>query len=97
MEKVEAVCRFICQNLQPHLTLYLDVDPQIGLMRVKKSRSQDRIEAEDFSFHVKIRECYLAIHKKDPKRFHLLNAAASPNEICQQAMAVLIPVIKNKI
>src|SRR6187431_1687241 len=39
MEEVAAVCRFICAGLEPQLTLYLDIDPAVGLSRAKKSRS----------------------------------------------------------
>jgi len=89
MEKVAAFCKFLCQNLEPHLTLYLDLNPELGLMRAKNSRSQDRIESEDVAFHAKIREAYLAIHKKDPKRFHLLDATQPPSAVCEQAIAVV--------
>jgi dTMP kinase len=89
MEKVADFCQFICAGLEPHLTLYLDIDPELGLTRAKKSGSLDRIEVEEIDFHTKIREGYLAIHKKNPQRFHLLNADQSPEAIFHEAVKFL--------
>jgi len=87
-EWVQKLCSFATQNLQPDLTLYLDLDPQEGLKRVHH-RTKDRIEAESLSFHQKIREAYLAIAKKEPKRFHILNASQSPDDVFAQALPFL--------
>lgn len=93
MEQVETACQIFSHGLEPHLTLYLDIDPEIGLSRAKRDRSQDRIEAEDIAFHSKIREGYHAIHKKHPQRFRLLDASETPDAVFDQAMAVIGPVL----
>lgn len=89
MENVALVCQFICGGLVPHLTFYLDIDPELGLTRAKKRQSTDRIEAEDIAFHTKIREGYLAIHKKDPHRFHLFDATQAPVAVFRQAIELM--------
>ncbi|MGH2639325.1 MAG: dTMP kinase, partial [Rhabdochlamydiaceae bacterium] len=71
----------------PDLTLYLDIDPHEGLKRVK--RSKDRIEKEDLAFHQKIREAYLSIAKKEPKRFHILDGSKAPDDVFQHALQLL--------
>lgn len=86
MGRVSEVCQFFSQGLQPDLTLYLDIDPEIGLSRVLKARGKDRIEAETLSFHQKIREGYHQIQKRDPHRFHLLDASQPPEEVFQAAI-----------
>jgi dTMP kinase len=91
MEKVAAFCQFICMEIEPHLTLYLDIDPALGLSRTKKRHVTDRIEAEDIAFHAKIRNGYLAIHKKNPYRFHLLDAAQPPEIVFHQAIKLIHP------
>lgn len=84
---VRQLCLFATQDLEPNLTLYLDIDPQEGLSRVK--RSKDRIEKEALSFHQKIRSAYLAIAKKDPKRFHVLDGSKAPHDVFEQALRLL--------
>lgn len=87
-EWVSKLCAFATQGLQPDLTLYLDLDPREGLNRVHH-RTKDKIEAESLAFHQKIREAYLDIAKKEPKRFHILNASKSPDEVFVQALPFL--------
>lgn len=89
MEKVSEFCEFISQGLKPNLTLYLDLDPEIGLKRAAKARTHDRIESETLFFHRNIREAYLAIHKREPHRFHLIDATHSPEQVFHQAMKLI--------
>ena len=86
MEKVASVCQFISSGLEPRLTLYLDIDPELGLSRAQKCRPADRIEAEDIAFHTKLRDGYLAIHQKHPDRFRMLDGAQTPDAVFEQAM-----------
>ena len=93
MEKVTQFCEFISQGLKPDLTLYLDLDPELGLSRAAKAREKDRIESETLLFHRKIREAYLSIHRKDKGRFHLLDAALPREQLFQAAMKFVQPLL----
>ena len=84
--QVSEFCSFISEGLEPHLTLYLDIDPKIGLSRLKKERSQDRIESEGLSFHMKIREAYLSLSREHPHRFRLIDASLSVPQVYEAAM-----------
>ena len=84
---VRKLCLFATNNLEPDITLYLDIDPLEALQRVQ--RSKDRIEKESVDFHQKIRFAYLEIAKKEPKRFHVLDATKSPDEVYTEALDVL--------
>jgi dTMP kinase len=86
---VRKLCHFATNDLEPDITLYLDIDPREGLKRVQ--RSKDRIEKENISFHEKIRSAYLQIAKKEPKRFHVLDASKSPDDVFRQAQSILQP------
>ena len=46
-------------DLQPHLTLYLDLDPDIARARIS-NRELDRFEREERAFFNRVREAYLA-------------------------------------
>jgi dTMP kinase len=87
-------CNFASGDLQPDLTLYLDLDPKLGLQRVQKAgNGKDRIEAEDLSFHTKIREIYHALAKREPKRLHILDASISPDDVFRRAMQLIDAVL----
>ena len=86
MERVAEFCSFISQGLDPHLTLYLDIDPEVGLMRAKRAREQDRIESETVAFHAKIRAAFNEIHRTHPHRFHLIDAEQPVAKVFADAM-----------
>lgn len=52
-------------NFTPDLTLYLDVDPEIGLARARGRGELDRIEQQEIAFFQRTRERYLALVKQD--------------------------------
>ena len=87
LDWIRKLCLFATKNLEPDITLYLDIDPHEGLKRVQ--RSKDRIEKEDIAFHQKIRLAYLEIAKKEPTRFYVLDASQKPHDVYQQALDVL--------
>lgn len=62
-------------GLKPHRTVLLDcrVDTAFERMQARKG-DPDRIEAEDRSFHERVRAGYLELARSDPERFLVLNA-----------------------
>lgn len=48
-------------DLRPNLTLYLDIDPAIGLERARQRGELDRIEMEQLAFFQRTRQKYLQI------------------------------------
>ncbi|MDD5021237.1 MAG: dTMP kinase [Endomicrobiaceae bacterium] len=58
-------------GIKPDLTIYLDIDPKIGITRAKAKKcfnNGDRIEREKIKFHNDVRKGFLALSKKYPKR-----------------------------
>lgn len=52
-------------DFRPDLTLYLDLDPAIGLARARARGELDRIEKESMDFFYRTRERYQALVKDD--------------------------------
>ncbi len=52
-------------DFRPDLTLYLDLDPAIGLVRARARGELDRIEKESMDFFYRTRERYQALTKGD--------------------------------
>lgn len=87
-QTVRSLCTIAASGLEPDLTLYLDLDPRIAFERVKKmGKHKDQIEAEDLSFHDKIRKTFHEIGKREPRRFFLIDAR-------QPAESVLLTSLK---
>ena len=53
------------QGFKPDFTLYLDIDPKVGLMRAKGRGELDRIEKMDISFFERTRARYLELASAD--------------------------------
>lgn len=63
---------YAMQNL-PNITFYIDVDPKIGMDRIKNRTKSDRLDVEKMEFHEKVREGYLKVSKMFPKRVITIN------------------------
>ena len=67
-------------DFAPDLTLYLDIDPAIGLERARQRGELDRIELEALAFFQRTRARYLELAKQDPT-IYIIDAAQSPEQV----------------
>lgn len=70
---IEAIAEVTLKGFTPDLTLYLDIDPKIGLSRAKARGELDRIELEQFEFFERVRNKYCQIAAAD-KNIITINA-----------------------
>ncbi|OCG43496.1 dTMP kinase [Gilliamella sp. Choc5-1] len=75
-------------DFKPDLTLYLDVDPEIGLMRAKARGKLDRIEQQSLPFFERTRQHYLELAKQD-KTIITIDAAQSIGNVTKQIEQIL--------
>ncbi len=71
-------------DLTPDLTLYLDIDPAIGLERARARGELDRIEQEQLAFFQRTRARYLQIAANEPGI--VVIDASQPLPAVQQAL-----------
>ncbi|MFC0323647.1 dTMP kinase [Gallibacterium melopsittaci] len=70
-------------DFQPDLTLYLDVEPEIGLARARTRGALDRIEQQQIEFFERTRQRYLQLVAADPNSI-TINANLSETEVAEQ-------------
>ncbi len=87
---VERVARWATEDLRPHLTVLLDLEPSDGLGRFA---DRDRIEGESVEFHARVREFYLALATADPDHYLVLDARAPVDEIAAAVRDRLAPLL----
>ncbi|NGX52228.1 MAG: Thymidylate kinase [Candidatus Anoxychlamydiales bacterium] len=92
IDKVIEFSDFIIEKAIPDLTLYLDIDPKIGLSRVKTSF--DRIESEKMEFHQKIRDGFHILVKKFPIRIKIIDATKSREDVLKKAIKNISELIR---
>lgn len=87
---VETLDALIVQGTQPDLTLILDIDPAIGLLRAAARRgTEDRFEGKAMAFHTALRAAYLDIARENPRRCAILDASLSPADLLEAAWLVI--------
>jgi dTMP kinase len=85
-DAVEALDQLIVGDTQPDLTLILDIDPEIGLVRAAARRgTEDRFEGKALAFHRALRGAYLEIARDNPDRCKVLDATNAPDALLDQA------------
>ncbi|MFO8069248.1 MAG: dTMP kinase [Alkalibacterium sp.] len=92
IEEVKAINEFAIEGLRPDLTIYLDVDAQVGLNRIKdknSNRTQDRLELEAVAFHEEVRRGYLALIKAEPNRFVTVDASQSEETVFDEVWKIV--------
>ncbi len=67
---------FATYELDPAITIFLDVSVEVALQRSNKS-NPDRIESEGINFQNNVRNCYLTLANKFPNRITKINGANS--------------------
>ncbi len=77
-------------GLEPHLTLFLDLDPAIGLARKHGEGEAIRTGLETLAFHQRVREGYRAqARAAPPGAWVTLDASLPPTEVEAAAWAAL--------
>jgi dTMP kinase len=68
-------------ELRPDHVVLLDAPVATGMKRARHRGELDRFEQEETSFFQKIRDSYLARAAADPKRYSIVDAAASLEQV----------------
>ena len=90
VDEVEAVTRFVTGNLEPDLTLYLDVDYETSVARrAATGAAPDRLEQSPRDFFERVRQAYLDLCERHSKRMTRIDARASADEVWTQVQAVI--------
>lgn len=71
------------RGLQPDLTVLLDVDPVVGLGRV---RDANRMEREPLAFHTQVREAFLSRARQSSDRYLVVSSKDGADEIAGQIL-----------
>ncbi len=95
IEEVYDINMFAINNCWPDITILLDIDPEIGLKRIKNNRQDEvnRLDLENINFHNKVHQGYQLIKEKYANRFTLIDGNKSEDEVFNDVMKI----IKNKL
>ncbi len=94
IDKVYAINDYAVNGFYPDLTIYIDIDPQIGLSRIKTNhRDMDRLDLEKIEFHQRVREGYLKISQMFPDRIKVIDGNRSLEEVYNEVKKLVLEEI----
>lgn len=85
---INSIRQVVLGDLKPDLTLYLDIDPAIGLQRAQARGELDRIELEQLAFFQRTRAKYLQIAATEAN-IVTIDASQSMQQVQQQILNAL--------
>lgn len=81
IEAIRRVAEVAVGGVWPDLTVILDLGHDEGLRRAAERASKDRMESKGDIFHQRVREMFLAQVAADPKRFAMVDAAGTAQQV----------------
>ena len=75
--------------LEPELTLWFDLPPQVAAQRLAGARLPDKFEAQPVAFFEKVSAGYAARMQTAPARFARINADQAPEAVWAEVLAAI--------
>lgn len=85
---IQQIKNAVLGDFSPDLTLYLDIDPELGLARARARGELDRIELEKLEFFTRTRQRYLELAAHDP-RIKVIDASQPEAEVAKALIQAL--------
>ena len=86
---IAALEQMVQGDLRPDLTLLLDLPVETGMARASERGSEDRFETQSRAFLERAREAYLQQASEFPRRYEVIDASQSEQDVWRQIKTVL--------
>ncbi len=93
IEPVLAINEFALEGNYPDFTIFLDIDPSLGLKRIKNREHLDRLDLEKEHFHQLVSEGYQQVRERFKDRYFIVDGNRPLEAIVDDA----ITIIKSKV
>lgn len=91
-EVIRALHRWLCQDLQPDVTLIFELAPEVSVARARRRRgAEGRFEAEEMAFFERVAATYRNIAAREPGRCRLIDATGTIGAVAARVAAALEP------
>lgn len=82
LEQLSQIINFATEGLVPDLTLFLDIEPEMGLKRrMGEGEEWNRLDDYDLAFHQRVRAGYKKMIAAEPERWVEVDASQEPNMV----------------
>ncbi len=98
LEALWQITAFATGGLRPDLTLYIDIEPQVGLSRRQRDGSAEwnRLDALALEFHQRVREGYRRLMAAEPERWVCVDGNRPVEAVQQEIRTVVLKRLAQK-
>lgn len=91
MDEVWSINRFAVDGVMPQLTIYMDIDPEIGIARIQSSRGREvnRLDLESLAFHKLVREGFQNLLEQFPERIVRVDAGNAADVVLEEVILTI--------
>ncbi|WP_040209921.1 dTMP kinase [Clostridium polynesiense] len=91
VDEVMSINKFAIEDNMPDLTIYLDVEPEVGLARIAKNKNREinRLDLEKLEFHKKVRAGYKTLLTRYGDRIREVDASKDREEVFNEVLQIL--------
>lgn len=95
---VGQIIKLATGGLKPDLTLFFDITVETAIRRMhnrdESQAKRNRMDAETADFYSAVRTAYLQIAKREPRRFRVIDASGSIEEIHSNVSKLVAKLLK---
>jgi len=97
IDEVLSINQFAIDEMMPDLTIYFEIDPEIGLKRIAASdeREKNRLDLEDLTFHKRVQEGYEIVLQRFSNRIAVVQADRAIDEVVNDVKGILKTYLSN--
>ncbi len=94
LELISQINQLATNGLTSDLTIWLDIDVEIGLARAKQRSKPDRFEQANIEFHRRIQMGYQALAKANRERIMRVDASLPVEQVSQQIQEIVRKILR---
>ena len=92
-DEVLEINLFAIDRTYPDLTVYLDVDEQVGLDRLSSRNFKDRLDQESIDFHHRVAQGYQEVLRRFKDRIRIVDASRGKEEVIADSLNRILEFI----
>jgi dTMP kinase len=94
LDVVRELARIATGGLTPQVTVLVDVPVEVGLERIHRRGSHNRLDDPDIEFHKRVHDGYLQSISSDPSRWVIVDGTRDPGTVHMDVMHKLAPLLE---
>lgn len=96
IDDILAINTFAIESWMPTLTIYFDIDPALGLARIRENglREVNRLDLEELAFHERVRDGYMMLMDRFPNRIKKVDATQSVTKVFEDVWTLIEPFLR---